>query len=530
LAVFAMCGGILLLACLNLASLLMARGAARQKELATRLAMGATRRRLIQQLMVESFLVSLTGTAAGLAVSPLVSQSLSAVLLGGRFETHVDTSLDLRVFSFAALAALLVALLIGLVPAVRVTSRDLNEQMKHGQHATLAYERRALLPRVFMGAEVALALMLVIGAGLLATSLVRLYRSGTGFDPRDVENIAFSMDQQPLKGDALIEFYRQMGEGLSHQPGVKNVSFARMVPFGHFIWDDYLSGPTGKTGLIDQNSVAPEYFQTMRIPVREGREFLWNDSPSSGTKIILNQAAVKALFPDGNALGQYVVDTEGKTKKRYQVIGVVGDAKFEDLRSPAPPTAYHAITQDDWEQSRSYYAVVRTAAPAAALAGAAHALAVQMVPDIPMPVMTSMEDMVRDVASAERMMALLSVFFAVCALAVTAIGLYGTLACATARRTSEIGIRMALGARRPQVVRMVFLHNAAVAIAGTGAGVGAALLASRALSSFLYGTSTRDPWVFAGSIMALAFTASIASLLPAIRAAGTQPMDAIRCE
>ncbi len=530
LAVFAMCAGILLLACLNLASLLMARGAARQKELATRLALGALRRRLIQQLMVESLLIAITGTMAGLAVAPLVGKSLAAVLLGSQSQSHIDTSLDVRVFAFAAGAAIAVALLIGLLPAVRATSGDLNEQMKHGQHTTRAHERQALLPRVIMGAEVALALMLVVGAGLLATSLVRLYRSGTGFDPHGLENIAFSMDQQPLKGDALVEFYRQVGDGLSHQPGVQSVSFASMVPFSHFIWDGNFAGPSGKPALLYQDSIAPGYFGTMRIPLREGRDFAWNDSPASGIKIILNEAAVKALFPDGHALGQFVADTEGKTRHRYEVIGVVADAKYDDLRAPAPPTVYHALTQEDWEQSRSYYAVVRTTAPASALVGAAHALAAQTVPDIPMPVLSSEEEMVRDAVSAERMMALLSVFFALCALLVTAIGLYGTLAYATARRNSEIGIRMALGARRAQVAGMVFLQNAVVAGAGTGAGVIAALLVSRALASFLYGTSARDPWVFAGSIMALALIASAASLLPAIHAAGIQPMEAIRCE
>ncbi len=530
LAVFAMCGGILLLACLNLASLLMARGTARQKELATRMAMGATRTRLVQQLLVESFLVAVAGTVAGLAIAPLVGQSLSVVLLGSRSESHVDTSLDLRVFAFAALAAIVAALLIGLLPALRATSSDLSEQMKHGQRTTLAYERQGKLPRVVMAAEVALALMLVVGAGLLATSLLRLYRSGTGFDTRGLENIALSMDQQPLKGDALIDFYRRVGEGLSHQPGVKNVSFALMVPFGHFIWDGNLSGPSGKTSVIYQNSIAPAYFQTMRIALLEGREFQWNDTASGGHKIILNQAAAKLLVPDRSPIGQYVTDKDEKTPLRYEVVGVVADAKYDDLRSPAPATAYHPITQDNNEHSRSYYAIVRTEAPSSPLAGAAHALAAQTVPNIPMPLMSSMTEMVSDSMSAERMMALLSVFFAICALVVTAIGLYGTLAYATTRRVGEIGIRMALGARRAQVARMVFVQNAAVAIAGTGAGVVTALLASRALGSFLYGTSTRDPWVFAGSIVALALIASAASLLPAIRAAGIQPMEAIRCE
>lgn len=532
MAVFAMCGGVLLLACLNLASLLMARGMARQKELATRLAMGATRRRLIQQLMVESLLVALAGTTAGLAIAPLVSQSLAAVLLGGGASQtiHIDTSLDLRVFAFAALAAIVAALLIGLVPAVRATSQNLNEQMKHGQHTTLAYERQALFPRLIMGVEVALALVLIVGAGLLASSLVRLYRSGTGFDTLGLENIAFSMDQQPLKGDALVDFYRQLGEGLSHQPGVKNVSFARMVPFSHFVWDGGLTGPTGKSVNTHQNTVAPEYFQTMRIPLRKGREFSWNDTSTTTPKVILNLTAAKALVPDRDPLGQFIVDAERKTKTRYEVVGLVGDAKYDSLRDPAPPTAYFPVPQDTWEQSRSLYAVVRTDAPAAPLIAAAHTLSARMVPGIPIPTIESGSDLVRDALSAERMMALLSVFFALCALAVTAIGLYGTLAYATARRTSEIGIRMALGARRTQVARLVFFQNAAVAISGTGAGIVAALLCSRALSSFLYGTSSRDPWVFAGSVFALALIASAASLLPAIRAAAVQPMDAIRCE
>ncbi len=530
MVVFAMCGGVLLLACLNLASLLMARGAARQRELATRLAMGASRRRLMQQLLVESFLIALAGTTAGLVIAPLVSQSLTRLLLSGQSEAHVDTSLDLRVFAFAAAVAMAASLLIGLVPALRATSGTLNEQMKHGQHTTLACERQGILPRAVMAAEVALALMLVVGAGLLASSVVRLYRSGTGFDPRGVVNIAFTMDQQPLKGDALMQFYRQVGDGLAHQPGVKSVSFAFIIPLGHFQWDENASIPGGKEYNLYENSIAPAYFQTMRIPLLEGRDFRWTDTGSSGLKIILNQTAARLLAPDRNPIGQTVIKHQRKGTVRYEVVGVVADSKYESVRLPAPPTAYLPMTQDDGDELPSYSAVLRTDGPTAPLVGVAHALAAHTLPNLPIPEMTSMEEIVRDSMSAERTLALLSVFFAVCALMVTAIGLYGTLAYATARRTSEIGIRMALGARRTQVAQMVFLQNAAVAIAGTAAGLGAALIASRALSSFLYVTSTHDPWVFAGSIVALALIASAASLLPAIRAAGIQPMEAIRCE
>jgi predicted permease len=527
-AVFAMCGGILLLACLNLASLLTARAAARQRELATRAAMGATRGRIVQQLLVESLLISVLGTAVGLAIAPLVSHSLAALLLSGETNAYLDTSLDVRVFALAALAAIATTLLIGLLPALQATSRDLNDPIKDAQHTTRARERR-IVPRVLMAVEVALALLLVAGAGLIATSLVRLYASGEGFDPRGVENIAFSLDKQNLQGDALFDFYRNLGDGLSHQPGVAVVSFARIVPLTHRVWDEEFSGSEAKSFDTYQNFVSPGYFAAMRIPLLAGRDYIWNDKLQAGLKVVLNQAAANQLFPGGNALGQIVKEHDGDKVVPYTVIGVVGDAKYEELRSPPPPTAYRAMTQDDGH-STSYNAVVRTDGPAAPLAAAARTLATRLAPGIPAPVMTSMAKVVDDSLSAERMMALLSVFFALCALVVTAIGLYGTLAYATARRTSEIGIRIALGARRSQVVRMVFLENAAIAIAGTAAGLIAALFVSRALDSFLYGVSSRDPWVMSASVLALAAIASAASILPALRAARIEPMAAIRCE
>ncbi|MDR3749982.1 MAG: ABC transporter permease, partial [Terracidiphilus sp.] len=528
--VLAMCGGILLLACLNLASLLMARGAARQRELATRLAMGASRRRLVMQLMVESLLIAVLGTVAGLAIAPLVSHSLSAMLTSGHSELYIDTSLDLRVFGFAALVAVVATLLIGLVPALQATSGSLHDRIKAGLHTTQAHERRKFLPRALLSVEIALAMVLVVGAGLLASSLMRLYTSGAGFNPSGVENIAFSMEKQPLRGDALMRLYHELGDGLSRQPGVKSVSFAVIVPLTHSIWDEDFSVSAGKTTEIYMNRVGPNYFQAMGISFFEGRDFSWNDSVTESCKVILNQAAVKALFPGGNAIGQVVHERSGNTTVPYEVVGVAGDAKYRDMRTVAPPTAYLAITQDSKQQWLSYTAVVRTDGPAAPLAGTARTLAQRLAPTTPAPVMTSMASVVDDSLSVERIMAMLSVFFAVCALVVTAVGLYGTLAYATARRTSEIGIRMALGARRAQVMRMVLFQNAGVAATGTAAGLLAALLTSRALASFLYGASPRDPLVYAVSIGAMVAVACAASLLPALRASRTEPIAAIRCE
>jgi predicted permease len=436
------------------------------------------------------------------------------------------------VFVFAALVAVTATLVIGLVPALRATSRDLHEQIRSGQHTTRKNEHNRWLPGILMSVEVALALVLVVGAGLLASTLLRLYRSGFGFDPRGVENVQFSMDKSGMDDAALMEFYQQIGIGLRQTPGVDEVSFALIVPLTGSVWDEDISTPEEKALDTYMNRVGPDYFAAMRIPLLEGRDFRWNESTAEGRKILLNATAAKRLFPHGDALGHTLSQTRGPKDPpiSYEVVGVVGNAKYEDLRSEAPPTGYVPMTQDDGKSSPSYCAVVRTSGDAGGVANAARRLARQMAPGIPAPVTTSMMTTVDDSLSAQRTMAMLSVFFAACALLVTAIGLYGTLAYATARRTSEIGIRMALGARRAQVVGMVCGQNARVAIAGAAAGLIAAFLTSRALSSFLYGTSTRDPWVMVGSVAALATIAAGASLLPALRAARIDPIVAIRCE
>ena len=367
--------------------------------------------------------------------------------------------------------------------------------------------------------------------GFLLRAWYGLYKSGAGFDPGAViQNISFTMDKEPLKGEALMQFYRQLEDGLRRQPTVTGVSFARIVPFTHFMWDQDLSVGPGKAQDTYRNSIGPNYFHTMGIPIFAGRDFSWNDTSSTGPKIILNQRAAKLLFPGRSPIGQTITKRDGDTTYHYEVVGVVGDAKYENLREPAPPTAYLPMTQEEDQQATSYNAVVRSSGPPGPLADAARLLAKSLDSGIPAPLMTSMSATVNDSLSTERLMAMLSVFFAACALIVTAVGLYGTLAYATARRTSEIGIRMALGARRAQVVAMVFRQNASIALAGTVAGLIAALLASRALASFLYGISARDPWVFAGSIFTLALIASAASLLPALRSARINPMAAIRCE
>ena len=406
-AMFAMCGGILLLACLNLASLLMARGAAREREMATRLALGATRRRLIQQLLMDSLLITVMGTAAGIAAAPMVSRSLAALLMSARGDGNVvlDTSLDVRVLVFAALIAVISVVLIGLVPALQATSGNLNDQIKNGQYAKPVHRRRRILPRALMALEVGLALVLVVGAGLLATSLVRLYRSGLGFNPKGLVNISFDIDKQPLEGGALLRLYQALGAGLRHMPGVKDVSFEAITPLTGSTqnYDYHTPFSSGNRGIY-VNQVAPEYFGTMRISMLGGRDFRWNDTPAEGLKIILNQSAAKILFPGRNAIGQNVI---GWKNASYEVIAVVGDAKYRSVQQAAPAGAYLPITQSEIKK-RSYTAVVRTNGSAAPLAAAARSLAARLAPTIPAPVMTTMGSVIDDSLGAERMMALLA--------------------------------------------------------------------------------------------------------------------------
>jgi predicted permease len=378
-----------------------------------------------------------------------------------------------------------------------------------------------------MASEVALALLLVVGAGLLASSLTRLYHTGLGFNPKGIVDLQLNMDKQPLADDGLLHWYQQFAESLGHQPGVMAVSYESQTPLSGSTWTNSLKTPESQGNKeIYMNAVAPDYFAAMRIPMLEGRDFRWQDTKASGDKIILNESAAKELFPHQNAIGRMVLDFNNHPS---EVIAVVGDVKYTSIRDKAPPGAYAAITQS-LDGKHSYTVVVRVKGPAAPLAAAARSLAARMASDIPAPLMTSMSSTLDASISSERMMAMLSVFFAACALLVTAIGLYGTLSYATARRTSEIGIRMALGAQRAQVVTLVFRENAWIAASGSIAGLVAALLGARLLASFLYGTSVHDPWVFLGSIAALISIASLASLLPALRAARIDPMEALRTE
>jgi predicted permease len=447
------------------------------------------------------------------------------MLLGGMFPgIYLDPTLDWRVLAAAACACILATLVIGVAPALKATGSGLSAQFKAS--VARADLHAGLLPRILLSVQIALALVLVIGAGLISTSLLRIYRTGPGFDPHNITFVSPTMTKQPLEGEPLIRLYHSLSNQIAALPGVRSASILTAVPFSGTTLETGFTMPDGKqTPQLYSNSIAPQYFQTMGIPLLAGRDFAWSDTLASGKKVILSRSAAATLFPHQNALGQRF----DPGKDALEVIGIVGDAKYSDIREPAPLEVYDPITQNI-DKKPSYVLVARSEGPAAPFAAATRAIFAREAPDVPAPIFSTMSSTLDQSLSAERMMALLSIFFAACALLVTGIGLYGTLAYRTARRTSEIGIRMALGAQRTQVVSLVFRQNVTVTVMGALAGLAAALLVARALASFLYGTSTHDPLVLALSTLLLVVVACAASLAPAIRAARINPLAAIRTE
>ena len=526
LAVLTLCGALLLLSCLNLASLLMARSAAREREIATRVALGATRRRVVQQLMMESLVLSALGTAAGLLAAPWVARLL-ATMLGGK-DFQFETGLDLRVLLFTGGVALLSGLAIGFAPALQSTSSGIMEQIKNGSRTAAGGHRRSTMPRVLMTIEVGLALVLVVGAGLLSTTLFHLRTVGLGFNAQNLLFAGLSMGKQPAEGAALMRIYADIATELSHQPGVERVAYAQIVPMGGSSWQETLHVPGHEIKNVWMNATSSGYFATMGIPVLAGRDFNERDTPVSGRKIVLNQSAARMLFGKRNPVGQQLKSFGDKDT--YEVIGLVRDAKYQDVRKADPPGGYVAVSQEDIDKKPDYSLLIRIHGPAGPVAAALRDVVHRVAPDVPAPAITSMDALIsRDLIS-ERMMTMLAVFFAGCALLVTGIGLYGTLAYSTARRTSEIGIRIALGAQRLQVVRMVLKENLWIASAGVVVGLVVAVMTSKLLASFLYATSPHSPGVMALAAAVLAVVAGSASAIPAARAAMIDPAAAIRSE
>jgi predicted permease len=333
--------------------------------------------------------------------------------------------------------------------------------------------------------------------------------------------------KHPINTPGMAEDYREIVDEIRKLPNVAAASVVGSTPITSGGMQEDMRVPGGTAHRVWRNSAGPGYFETMRIGLLRGRGLRWTDG-SPERKVVLSESAAKLLFPGGGVLGRHIIFEDGKTPA--EVVGVVEDAKYGSLRDAAPPTVYSAAATQDALVGMSFTIVVRSTGSPVSLIAAARRVMQRIVPDIPAPVAFSMEELIADSLATERMITMLALFFGALALLMTGIGLYGTLAYATERRTGEIGIRLALGALPRNVIAMVCMENGTIALCGCLVGILGSVGASKVIASFVYGVSPGDPIIFASAALLLLAVAAGASLVPAVKASKIDPIAAIRCE
>jgi putative ABC transport system permease protein len=522
---------VLMIASANVANLLLSRAAARQKEIAVRIAVGASRARLLRQLLTESLVLSTIGGAAGLLLAKwavkLINTSLPPNLL-----PVPDVSMDATVLVFAIVVTMASGLLFGMAPAWQASRTDLNTVLKEGGRSSIA-GARPLLRNGLVAGELALATVLLIGAGLLLESLINLQQVRLGFRPQGLLTFQLTPPRSKYTGIVKVTvFYRDMLERVRTLPGVRGAAISSAVPFGNGAQTRTPTAPVGKSQLdpgqslpIDWRSVSPDYFRTMEIPLLRGRFFTDEDSSAAPNVMIVSQRTAQQMWGKDDPIGR-VLRIVGSGKE-YTIIGVVADARGSTLNQDPYPTMYYSANAVVWP---TMDVAVRTSGePMSVLSGVRQRIR-EMDSELPVSTVRSMDEWLSASAAQPRLNAVLVAIFACVALLIAAIGVYGVLSYSVNQRTREIGLRMAMGAQRGNVLRLVVREGMLVAVAGIGAGLIAAVAISRVLASLLYGVPVRDLRTFAAVAVSLGIVALAACLVPAWRASKVDPIEALRWE
>jgi predicted permease len=532
-------GLVLLIACANVANLLLVRATSRKKEIAVRLAMGASRWRLIRQLLTESALLSTMGGAFGVLFALWIKDSLVAVSEWAGRENTINPRLDPRVLAFTLGLSLLTGLIFGLVPALRATRVDLTPTLKDTGRGSSAITR-SLLSRSLVVAQVSLSLLLLIGAGLMVRTLINLQRVGTGFNERNL--LLFNVDPSLLgyKDDRLRNLYQQMFAQLEAQPGVEAVTFSR-VPLlsrsstsGTFDLPGAKPGPDGRvpqTADVYFHNVRENFFDAMGIPLLLGRTFTAKDDLKAPKVAVVNQTFAQKYLAGGSPIGKRF-SLDNARPDDIEIIGVVRDAKYTSQREEAPATMYRSWLQTPGAIDSMTFEV-RTMGDPKSYVSAIRAALRQVEPNLPLNNIKTQIEQADDTLSMERLFAKLMSLFGLLAQQLASIGLYGVMAYSVSRRTHEIGIRIALGANRSRMLTMILKQGLILTLVGVGLGLGAAYVLTRyleSLNSMLFGVQPRDPFTFGVSAALLTIVALVASFIPARRATKVDPMVALRYE
>lgn len=525
----AITGLVLLIACANLANLMLARASTREREIAVRLALGASRSRLIRQLVVESGLLSLLGAALGIGLAQTLSRILVAAISSGNNQVVLNMSTDWRVLAFTAVVAALTCVIFGVAPAFRASNAEPVTAMKIGGRGLTAGRERFSLQRLMIVTQISVSLVLLIGALLFVTSFRNLMTFNPGMRESGITVAWVGFGRSHVAPEHRAEFKRQLLEQIQATPGVTDAAVTTHVPligssWGHTIRIGSAEGPTTFSW------VSPTYFHVMDIPVVAGRAFNSADTETSTRVALVNQTFVRRYLNGANPIGQTLrTGAEPDYPSTvYQIVGVIPDTQYNDLRSPTKPMTFAPMSQFPAPAQWTAVLIRSDVAPSAVQAAVKRRLA-QWHPELH-PDYDVLQTIIRNGMLPERLMAMLSGFFGALAALLAMVGLYGVISYLVARRQNEIGIRLALGARRGQVVGLVMREAGSMLAGGVGIGIGLSLAGARAAHSLLFGVRAYDPLTLAAGVLLLATVAAAASFLPARRASKLDPMTALRCE
>jgi predicted permease len=526
-------GLVLLIACVNIASLLLARGAGRSREIAIRTALGASRVRIVRQLVTESLLLSLAGAAIGVGAASWAIAALVR-LYPQNLPRLSQVSVDYRVLLFSLAAAIGSAVLFGLFPALQATKINLEESLREGARAGSS-ARHQQFRRSLVMAETALGVVLLVGAGLLIRSFDRLARVDPGFNSHNVLTLNFDLTSAKYDIDKTDQFVREFFSRLNTQPGIASAAGTAQLPMGNsrasisFQIEGRMV-PQGQAPSAELGIVTARYFETMKIPLLRGRTFDERDLRKAQPVMIISQAFAQKYFPGEDPVGKRVQpgasDTHGDDPWR-EIVGVVGDVRQSDLGTPPEPMYYIPLPQLIWGAPTI---VVHTNMDPTSAAPTVRNILHEMDPELPVYEVKTMDDYLALSIGRQKFQTILLGSFAAIALLLTAVGLYGVMAYSVVQRTREIGIRMALGASQGDVSRMVLNAGAKMAGIGLGIGIAGALMLTQFMKSMLYEVKSQDPVTFAGVCLVLGAVALLASYIPARRAMKVDPMVALRYE
>ena len=524
---------VLLVACANVANLLLARGTSRNREIGMRIAIGAPRSRIVGQLITESLLLSLLGCAFGLIVATWLAAGLLPALEQNELFT-VALSLDWRALGFALLLAVSATLLFGVVPAFRTARVSVLAGVQEGSRGQAGTARRFGLAGALVSAQIALSLMLVSGAGLLVGSLRNLEKVQTGFDPRNILLFRVNPVLNGYEGERLRALENTILDNVRALPGVLHASMSShtLIADSSAISDVYVAGhtrtdPSGKPqqSLAWRLNIDDEFFKTMGMTMTTGRGFDAGDSPASQPVAIVNPTFIKRTFGGGDALGRRFRLSRRPGAPEYEIVGVVADARYTGIRRDVPPTVYLSTRQ---AAPGPVTFEIKTAGDPLALVGSVRAAVSAIEPNLPLADIRTQEAQIAYSLRRERLFARLATALGFVTLALCAMGLYGLLTSAVSRRIPEIGVRMALGAKRWDVRWMVLRQSLLLVAAGVLLGVPAALMSTQLLENLLFGLGGRDPWVLGGAIVVLIAVSAVAAYIPARRASRVDPVVALR--